>query len=334
MDLTDATTAQPTDDPVIGRGRVAARLVVVGALATLTAILLYVGTVGTRTGQLIGELILGGRPASVEVVGNAERVLSVLSRSSLVVGTLTVCAIALLGRRPRLAAAAAATVVAANLTTQLLKLLVLDRTDLLDGLFYPLPNSFPSGHATAAASIAVAALLVLPPLLRAPAIFVSAVVVAAVGVSTLLAGWHRMADAVGGVFVATAWAALFGALLAWRRGVERVGARTASLGGVSSTLPLVVGAAILAMGAFGYLVVAIDPLDVLLMLADRGGSPALFWVGVAITIGTTLAALGALGYALRDVRLDPLRTRVSGPPPDSESETPRDLPLPPEAGAT
>ena len=145
----EVTVVPHAGDSIVGGGRIAARLAVVGLLAAVTAALLYAGTVGTPTGQLIGELILGGRPASVDVVSNAERVLSVLSRSSLVVGTLTVCAIAILGRRPRLAAAAAATVVAANVTTQVLKLLVLDRIDLLDGLFYPLPNSFPSGHATA-----------------------------------------------------------------------------------------------------------------------------------------------------------------------------------------
>lgn len=326
MDTADPKTTPRGDGSIASGTRVARRLLVVGALTTVAAVLLYVGTVGTRTGQLIGELILGGRPASAEVVENAERLLSVLSRSSLIVGTIAVCAIALVGRRPRLAAAAAATVVAANVTTQVLKLLVLDRADLLDGLFYPLPNSFPSGHATAAASIAVAALLVLPPLLRAPAVFVSAVVVAAVGVSTLLTGWHRMADAVGGVFVATAWAATFGAILAWRRGVEHVGARTASFGGVSSTLPLVVGAAALAVGAIGYVLVAVDPLDVLRMLADRGGSPAVFWVGAAITVGTSLAALGALGFALRDVRLDPLRSGQPGSPLEPAIGTTPDRP--------
>ena len=333
MDLADAQTEQRVDEPIAGGRRIAARLVLVAVVSAAMTVVLYAGTVGTQTGQLIGELILGGRPVSAEVVDNAERVLSVLSRSSLIVGTLTVCVIAIAGNRPRLALAAAATIVAANLTTQLLKLLVLDRSDLLGGLFYPLPNSFPSGHATAAASIAVAALLVLPPLLRAPSVFLSALVVAAVGVSTLLAGWHRMADAVGGVFVATTWAATFGAILAWRRGVERVGRRTARFGGVSSTLPLVVGLAVMAIGVVGYLLVALDPLDVLVTLADRGGSPALFWVGVAITVGTSLAALGALGFALRDVRLDPVRAPGPTVPLGSSAEPASETSPPPGPGA-
>ena len=196
-------------------------------------------------------------------------------------------------------------VIGANVTTQLLKQILLDRTDLLDGLFYPLPNSFPSGHATAAASIAVGLILVIPPLLRAPMVVLSAVVVALVGVSTLVTGWHRMADAVGGTFVATSWGAGLGAFLAWRRGVELVGPRTAEVARVGARISMALGAGLVVFGAFAYLVAAIDPLEVLLYLAERGGSPALFGIGAVIVVGATFLTLGALGLALRDVRLDP-----------------------------
>lgn len=290
----------------------ARRLAFVSATSGVVAVVLYVLTVGTRAGQLLGELILGGRPASQSIVADAEQVLSTLSRSSLIVGTMTVIGIALLQRRPRLALAAAIAIVGANATTQALKVLILDRTDLLGGLFYPLPNSFPSGHATAAASIAVGATLVLPPLLRAPSVVLSSIVVAIVGISTLAAGWHRMADATGGVFVATAWGAAAGAILAIRLGVERVGHRTARFGRLSSSIPLVIGAGILALGGLAYVIAAVDPLDVLLILAERGGSPALFAVGVVITIGTSMLALGGLGFALRDIQFEP-RARRSSP---------------------
>ena len=275
-----------------------------GAVAALVAIGLYAVTVRTRVGQLVGELILGGRPASSPIVADAEQVLATLSRTSLVIGTLCVITIALAQRRPWLAAAATVAIVGANASTQLLKVVILDRTDMLDGLFYPLPNSFPSGHATAAASIAVGALLVLPPLLRAPTVILSSIVVAVVGVSTLLAGWHRMADAVGGVFVATAWGSAAGAILGWRRGVEVVGIRTVAFGAFASRIPVLLGIVALALGGLAYLIAALDPLDVMLVLAERGGSPAIFAIGVLLTIGSSLLALGALGFALRDVRLD------------------------------
>lgn len=301
-------------DASAGASQAGRRLALVSAGAAITALALYLLTVGTRTGQLVGELILGGRPATFESVAGAEQVLGTLSRFSLVIGTVAVCAIAVVQRRPRLALYALAVVIGANLTTQVLKEVVLDRTDLLEGLFYPLPNSFPSGHATAAASIAVALILVLPPLFRAPIVLLAAIVVAVVGVSTLVAGWHRMADAVGGSFVATAWGAGLAALLVWRRGVEVVGVRTAEFGRLSSTVPLLIGLGIAVVGGVAYGLAVADPLGVLVVLAERGGSPALFGVGVLITVGASLVSLGTLGLALRDVRLDPRIKQVAAGP--------------------
>lgn len=281
------------------------RLVLLTIGAAFGAGVAYFVTVGTRAGQLVGELILGGRPPTPEQVATAERVLEILSRSSLAVGTIFIVAIALLQRRRRLAGAALIVVIGANVTTQLLKQVLLDRTDLLGGLFYPLPNSFPSGHATAAASIAVGLILVIPPLIRAPVVVLTALAVAVVGVSTLVTGWHRMADAVGGTFVATSWGAGVGAFLAWRRGVELVGHRTAELARAGARISMALGAWLVGFGALAYVVALIDPLEVMLLLAERGGSPALFGIGVVIVVGMTFLTLGALGFALRDVRLDP-----------------------------
>lgn len=308
IESSDEAPAPPPLTRHDGRSHPVRRLAAVSVTATILAAGLYWSTVGTRTGQLLGELILGGRPISSETVRAAEGILAVLSRATLAVGVLVLATIAWFQERPRLALVAVATVAGANLTTQLLKSVVLDRSDLLDGLFYPLPNSFPSGHVTAAASIAVAAILVLPPLLRSPAVVVSAIIVGLVGASTLLTGWHRMADAVGGIFVATAWGAGLAAVLAWRRGVDVVGRRTAILGRYSSSVPIVLGAGIVAVGAVAYVLVAMDPLGVLDYLARQGGSPALFWAAVAFTMGMSCIALGTLGMALRDVGLDP-RTR-------------------------
>jgi membrane-associated phospholipid phosphatase len=303
--------------------RATRRLALLGLGAAFGAAAVYVVTVGTRAGQLIGGLMLGGRPPALEQVTTAESVLETLSRSSLAVGVVLILTIALLQGRPRLAVAALIVVIGANVTTQLLKQILLDRVDLLGGLFYPLPNSFPSGHATAAASLAVGTILVVPPLLRAPTIVLSALVVALVGVSTLVTGWHRMADAVGGTFVATSWGAGLGAFLAWRRGVELVGQRTAELGRVGARTSIAFGAWLVVLGAFAYVFAALDPLEVLLLLAERGGSPALFGIGVVIVVGATFLTLGSLGLALRDVRLDPRPTKpeVGSPDPDRRASS-------------
>lgn len=291
--------------------RTTRRLALLSLGAASGAAATYLVTVGTRAGQLMGELILGGRPA-FEQATTAENILGIMSRSSLALGTIVIVAIALLQRRRQLAGAALIVVIGANVTTQILKEVLLDRADLLDGLFYPLPNSFPSGHATAAASIAVGLILVVPPLLRAPVVVLSAVVIAVVGVSTLVTGWHRMADAVGGTFVASSWGAGLGALLAWRHGVERAGPRAAELGRAGARISIALGAGLVIFGAFAYLVAAIDPLEVLFYLAERGGSPALFAVGVVIVVGATFLTLGSLGLALRDVRLDPRPKKSEG----------------------
>jgi len=68
----------------------------------MTALAMYLLTVGTRTGQLVGELILGGRPATIGAVAAAEQLLGTLSRSSLIIGTVAVCAMALVSAVPDL----------------------------------------------------------------------------------------------------------------------------------------------------------------------------------------------------------------------------------------
>jgi hypothetical protein len=174
---------------------------------------------------------------------------------------------------------------------------------------------------TAAASVAVALVLVLPPLLRSLTVVLASVAVVVVGASAMLAGWHRMADAIGGVFVATAWASFLTALLVWRRGVDPVGRRTAAVGRISGRILLVVGMAILALGSLAYLLVLIDPLGVLIDLAERGGSPALLVIGLLISAGASLLALGAFGLAIREVRLDPPRRPSSSLPNQADART-------------
>jgi membrane-associated phospholipid phosphatase len=304
----------PIDPGSAGR-RALRRLLAVCLAGVIVTAFAYVVTVGTELGQLMGELILGGRTGTPAAVRAAEDVLRTTSRAAIAACGVSVVALALLQRREALALVAGATVVLANLTTQILKGAVLDRSDLLDDLFYVLPNSFPSGHVTAAASVAVALLLVLPPMLRNPTVILASIAVSLVGASTILAGWHRMADAIAGVFVATAWGAGLTALLVWRRGVDPVGRRTAAVGRASAQVSAAVGVVVLLVGTAAYLLALADPLGVLLYLADRGGSPALLVVGVLITIGASFLALGGFGLAIRDVRLDPRRSVIAPPAP-------------------
>ncbi len=125
------------------------------------------------------------------------------------------CGIALQRRRPLDAAAAATVVVGANLTSQLLKALLAHprlQPALLHGEMPP--GSFPSGHATAAASIAIAFAFVVPSSWRPAVGALGACFVVAVDVAVLILAWHYPSDVLAGTLVACGWG--FGVLAALR----------------------------------------------------------------------------------------------------------------------
>src|SRR5207245_1071112 len=92
-------------------------------------------------------------------------------------------------------------IVGANLTTQLLKSVLVRPVLGIDPERAAAGNSLPSGHTTIAASVAVAVLLVVPAAVRGVSAVVGAVLTAAAGVATLSAGWHRSSDAVAALLV-------------------------------------------------------------------------------------------------------------------------------------
>jgi membrane-associated phospholipid phosphatase len=116
-------------------------------------------------------------------------------------------AVALLRRRPRVAIAVVAVLLGANATTQLLKpLLAVPRAhDLLTGFAPVTPASWPSGHATAAMSLALASVLAAPPRWRPWVAAAGAAFAVAVSYSFLTLGWHYPSDVLGGFLVACTW---------------------------------------------------------------------------------------------------------------------------------
>jgi membrane-associated phospholipid phosphatase len=111
------------------------------------------------------------------------------------------------GGRRRQAVAAAVAVASANIATQCLKLLFAHprAQPLLAGSQVG-AASFPSGHATAAMSIALAAVIVAPPRLRLTVAPIAAAYPLAVSSSILILGWHFPSDVLGGILVAAAFA--------------------------------------------------------------------------------------------------------------------------------
>jgi membrane-associated phospholipid phosphatase len=126
-------------------------------------------------------------------------------------------AVALLRRRPRLAVAICAILLGANVTTHLLKpLLAQPRPSSVPGDLFA---SWPSGHATAAMSFALCAVLAAPPRLRPAVAAAGAAFTVAVCYSFLALGWHFPSDVLGGFLVASTWTLLaVSALLAAQEG--------------------------------------------------------------------------------------------------------------------
>jgi membrane-associated phospholipid phosphatase len=127
--------------------------------------------------------------------------------AALLVMLAAVCAIGFGFGRRREVLVAVVLVAGANITTQVLKgVLEHARTKAFErGWELPWPSSFPSGHTTAAASIAVALLLVVPAGYRLLAAGVGAALTAAVASSVVILGWHYPSDVLGALLVVGTW---------------------------------------------------------------------------------------------------------------------------------
>jgi membrane-associated phospholipid phosphatase len=192
-----------------GAGHVALPLLA-AVLAAAGVWVIYRVFIRTITGQAIDTAALNGaevhHPRLVEVLS---RTLNGTTLVSLVLACVMAAVIGMIRRRLDLAIAAAVLVAGANLTSQLLKTHLVRPN--LDG--FPAPNSFPSGHTTAAASVAFALVLALPHALRGMVALIGAAYVAVIAVATVWAEWHRPSDTVAGLLVVLAWGGLVSAVL-------------------------------------------------------------------------------------------------------------------------
>lgn len=170
--------------------------------------------VGTVRGQQLDTVALtGGEVGQDRVAGLVAAVLDTVSVLSVAFATVAIGIIAVLRRRFLLAAVATGMVVAANVTTQVLKALAHRPEFGVDLARAAVGNSLPSGHTTVTASVAAALVLVLPGSLRGVAALAGTGLAALTGVATLSAGWHRPSDAVAALLVVGAWAAVAGLVL-------------------------------------------------------------------------------------------------------------------------
>ncbi|ATG51065.1 phosphatidic acid phosphatase [Brachybacterium vulturis] len=284
------------------------------AVSVLAVVALARTAVGTASGQRLDQLVSSGAKGHDGRLSHYAEI-AVGTVSLPVIGALLVLAVllVLLRRRPGLLLPIGTLVLGANLTTQLIKRVLLTREVLGPGIEVT-PNSFPSGHTTLAATAMIALVLaggrarvVLAPL--------GVVWTTAAGIGTLVVGWHRPSDVIGAITVVAAWTFLTLALdgLDTRRrrvraaahpgrGRRRRGARTPDplspprshpVERVVATLLGLVGVAGLAWGGFGLLTLP-RPLD----LHDPAQQLPAFLVTAALIGGGTASWL-ALTLLLR-----------------------------------
>jgi membrane-associated phospholipid phosphatase len=147
-----------------------------------------------------GLMVLSDHPA---IFGVAHRVVHLANLLPSVVILATIAATGVAIGRPRHAAAAVLLVGGAAITTYGLKIVLAHpRYQALLGSSSLAGDAFPSGHATTAMSIALAAVLVAPGRWRLAVSLGAAGYALAVGVSAVIMGMHYPSDVLGGFLVA------------------------------------------------------------------------------------------------------------------------------------
>ncbi len=164
---------------------------------------------------------------------------------------LLLAGVALARHRPQRTVAVVALLVLTGVTTQALKHLFAEPRVLAwlapdEG---PDRFSWPSGHATAAMTLALCAVLVAGPRWRPVAAVGGGLFALGVGYAVMVLHWHYPSDVLGGYLVAGAWTSLAVAALAVLERREPEPAPASSLGaafGLAVATAAVVGAVVLA----------------------------------------------------------------------------------------
>lgn len=178
----------------------------------LLVLVIYEYFVRSNSGQLIEFAMFHAAEHRQDAMAERGLTLGWLLNLSIAVPVLFFVIITLVRQRFIAAGIAVATFIGANITTQLLKNVWLERPDLDNGVLW-LNNSMPSGHTTLAAGAAVAVFLVSAPRQRPFMGFLVAFFATAVGAFTFIATWHRPADIISAYLVVGAWGLIGGWLI-------------------------------------------------------------------------------------------------------------------------
>ncbi|KPN21810.1 phosphatase PAP2 family protein [Arthrobacter sp. Edens01] len=260
-------------------------------LAAAGAAVTYFGFVRTTTGQAADES--AWREAELVAPGTrvpSLQILDSLPLASVFIALAVIAGVTIYRRRLSPAVIAIATMAGANLVTQLLKNLLLDRPDR--GVATLAFNSLPSGHTTMAASAMAAVFLVSSPRWRPLTAVLGGTYAVLAGTATFFNLWHRPADVVAAFFVVAA-CTLVGGLVMMRTnqdwntlppGSRGAGGRLwTGLSAAGGMFFLALSAALYAYARWGAGVAGLD------------GRPLYFWCGLSLILGVgyMIAALGS-----------------------------------------
>ncbi len=299
--------------PVLLPGQSARRLALLGLGAAVLVAPLWLLTTQTIEGQRVADLILYGRvladPAAREIAVEALATVSIAAAGITALGLAT---LGLVRGGFGLAIASLVLIGGANVTTVLLEELLL-RPNLLGSAAYATGNSFPSGHIALVASLGFAAILVVPRRLRTPVAILASALVAVVGLSTITAGWHRLADVVGAVLISLAWASIVAAILVVAQGWMPRRTWGTGLGGPATTLTGLAGVVVIVVGVTALLVTALDPAPLTQAIAVGTSEPRTFTAALITALGSALVACAGYVWAMRGVALE---SRAVAPGPN------------------
>lgn len=138
--------------------------------------------------------------------------------------------VAIVRRRPRTALAVAVVLLGAGLSAEAMKPLLAHAHDYAGHKLVE-AGSWPSGHSTAAMSLALCAVMVAPARMRVVVALVGSLLAVAVSFALLVLAWHLPSDVVGGYLLAGLWASLavaglHGAQARWPSPVPPLAAQT------------------------------------------------------------------------------------------------------------
>jgi hypothetical protein len=197
------TTESPTDTPPRYGVRLSALMVAL--LCAVGVWLLQLAAVQSQTGQRRDSRLLAAvnslAPAEWEVP--ADRASEGLFGAAIIV-TLAIGLSSLVQLRPDRLAVLGITVGGANLATQLLKYVLIERPSYT----WSAPNSLPSGHVTMVTSVTLMLVLLTAGAVRRLLLVVAAVATFSVSVAVMVAGWHRPSDVLAAVLVCGCFGAL------------------------------------------------------------------------------------------------------------------------------